>query len=354
MSNNLSKDYFINRDEKNIFKIRDLRLIMPDFCGEFMRGIEPYTTPLTRLGYLRDIKIFLEFLATDTKEFYNKKLEEYTYEDLNKITSTHLEMFLDYLSLYKVNGKVYRNGERARSRKLSSVRALLKYFYKKEKISNNVAGKIDTPKVHEKEIIRLEVDEVVKLLNISENGSENLTKMQQGFHKHTKDRDFALLSLFLGTGIRISECVGLNVDDIDFSQNAFKVTRKGGNKVILYFNDEVASALKKWLQVRSEIKSLDPNEKALFISLQNSRLGVRAVEKIVKKYSAITTPLKHITPHKLRSTFGTNLYRETNDIYIVADVLGHKDVNTTRKHYAAISDDIRRNAASKVKLRNDY
>ena len=319
-----------------------------------MRGIEPYTTPLTRLGYLRDVKIFLEFLSTDTKEFYNKKLEDFTLNDMDKITSTHLEMFLDYLTVYRVEGKTYRNGERARCRKLSSVRALLKYLYKHEKINNNVASKIDTPKIHEKEIIRLEVDEVVKLLNVSENGSEALSKMQQGFHKHTKERDFAMLSLFLGTGIRISECVGLNLEDIDFSQNAFKVTRKGGNQVILYFNDEVASALKKWIQFRSKIKDLPTSETALFLSLQNKRIGVRAVEKLVKKYSSIITPLKHITPHKLRSTFGTNLYRETNDIYVVADVLGHKDVNTTRKHYAAISEDIRRNAAAKVKLREEY
>ena len=357
MAQKINNDYFNERDEKNIFKIRDYRLIMPDFCSEFLRGIEPYTTPLTRLGYIRDIKIFLEFLSSDTKEFYGKKLGDFTYEDLDKINSTHLEMFLDYLSLYKINGKVYRNGERARSRKVSSVRCMLKYFFKKEKIKSNVGEKVDTPKIHEKEIIRLEVDEVVNLLNLSENGVSNcgtsLTKMQQGFHKHTKDRDFAMLSLFLGTGIRISECVGLNISDIDFNQNAFRITRKGGNKVVLYFNEEVASALKKWIETRSKIKELPENEDALFVSLQNKRIGVRAVEKLVKKYSHLITPLKHITPHKLRSTFGTNLYRETNDIYVVADVLGHKDVNTTRKHYAAISEDIRRNAAKRVKLREE-
>ena len=87
------------------------------------------------------------------------------------------------------------------------------------------------------------------------------------------------------------------------------------------------------------------------MSLQNKRISVRAVQNLVKKYAKVTTPLKKITPHKLRSTYGTALYRETQDIYIVADVLGHRDVNTTKKHYAAISDDIRRAAANKVKLR---
>ena len=137
----------------------------------------------------------------------------------------------------------------------------------------------------------------------------------------------------------------------DFKQNAFKVTRKGGNRVILYFNDEVSDALQNYILERKKIKPVEGSEKALFLSLQNKRISVRAVEKLVKKYSKIVNPLKKITPHKLRSTFGTNLYRETNDIYVVADCLGHKDVNTTRKHYAAISDDIRRNAAQKVRFR---
>jgi len=94
------------------------------------------------------------------------------------------------------------------------------------------------------------------------------------------------------------------------------------------------------------------DEPALFCSLQNKRITPRAVQNLVKKYAGIVTPLKHITPHKLRSTYGTALYRETGDIYIVADVLGHKDVNTTKRHYAAISDDLRRNAANKVRLRD--
>ena len=85
--------------------------------------------------------------------------------------------------------------------------------------------------------------------------------------------------------------------------------------------------------------------------MQKNRISVRAVENLVKKYSRTVTTLKNITPHKLRSTYGTQLYRETGDIYLVADVLGHRDVNTTRKHYADIEDERRRKAAGKVKLR---
>ena len=84
--------------------------------------------------------------------------------------------------------------------------------------------------------------------------------------------------------------------------------------------------------------------------MQNRRFSPRTVENLVKKYARIVTPLKNISPHKLRSTYGTALYRKTKDIYIVAEVLGHRDVNTTKKHYAAITEDIRKQASDKVKL----
>ena len=129
--------------------------------------------------------------------------------------------------------------------------------------------------------------------------------------------------------------------------------RSGGARVILYFSDEVADALKAYLKERSENKKVPKDEQALFLSMQNKRLSTRAIQNIVQKYSRIVSPLKKISPHKLRSTYGTSLYRETGDIYVVAEVLGHRDVNTTKKHYAAMSDDIRRAAAKKVTLRKD-
>ena len=102
---------------------------------------------------------------------------------------------------------------------------------------------------------------------------------------------------------------------------------------------------------RKATTPLSGHEQALFLSTQRKRMGVQAVENMVKKYARQVTPNKKITPHKLRSTYGTSLYKETGDIYLVADVLGHKDVNTTKKHYAAIDDNRRRKAASAVKLR---
>lgn len=345
-------NYFVDRNNLNNLKLKELLQKLPDFCTDYFIGIESRTTPLTRINYALDLKIFFEYLINEIPYFIGKNIKELTFSDLNKITATTLERYLNYLNYYEHNGKVYNNNEKAKARKLSAVRSLLKYFFKKEKLESDVSVKIEMPKLHEKEIIRLEIDEVVKLINQAEN-PDLLTKNQQSFNKHTKLRDVAILTLFLGTGIRISELVGINLEDIDFAINGFKITRKGGNQVVLYFSEEVRKALVEYIAERNNNKKTPKDEQALFLSLQNKRIGVRAVEKLVKKYSSVVTPLKKITPHKLRSTYGTNLYRETQDIYIVADVLGHKDVNTTKKHYAAITEDARRSVANVVKLRDE-
>jgi site-specific recombinase XerD len=276
---------------------------------------------------------------------------------LEKLTATHIEIYLHYLSFYikpknDYSVEEYENHERGKARKLSSLRSLLSYCYKRELINKNVSVLVDIPKTHEKPIIRLEPNEVADLLSLVESG-RLLTEGQKKYHKFTAKRDIALLTLFLGTGIRISECVGLNINDFDFNTDGFTVTRKGGGKTILYFGLEVHQTILDYLEVRQTLAPLEGHENALFLSLQRKRLSNRAIQNLVKKYAQHTAPLKNISPHKLRSTYGTTLYRETGDIYLVADVLGHRDVNTTRKHYAAQSDENRRKAARAVTLRMD-
>ena len=189
------------------------------------------------------------------------------------------------------------------------------------------------------------------LLDQVERG-EKLTKSQLKYHKINKVRDIAILTLLLGTGIRVSECVGLNLNDVDLDNGALVVHRKGGYDATIYFGFEVETALRDYMEKREDMIPLTGHEDAFFISMQNKRMGVRSVENMVKKYTQNVTTLKKITPHKLRSTYGTSLYKETGDIYLVASVLGHSDVNTTRKHYAAISDEERMKVTNAVKLRS--
>jgi site-specific recombinase XerD len=344
------ENYYKEREIKTIKRINSILNDLPRMASEFILGISEYTSPLTRLNYLYDVRIYFDYLVKHV--FKRKIIEELTLEDIESVEISDFENYMAYLSLYEINGKEQTCNERAKSRKMATVRAFYKYFFNKGKIKSNTASKIALPKLHDKEIIRLDIAEMVKLLNLADSG-DKFSDHQKAYHKSTKVRDVAILTLFLGTGIRNSELVGLNVEDINFDDMSFAITRKGGNRTILYFNDEVEKTLKAWIQKRSTIEDLSPNEHALFLSLQNKRISVRTIQELVKKYAKIITPLKKITPHKLRSTFGTNLYRETQDIYLVADFLGHSDVNTTKKHYAAMSEELRRKAIKTVKIKDD-
>lgn len=348
----MAENYAGSEYKKYTTMLRELLKELPPFCQEFFRGIQNDTMVRTRYAYAFDLRIFFRFLVQQP-EYAEKKVSELTFSDLDKVTTSTIEDYLSYIAYYSDDdSKEYINGERARARKLSTLRAFYKYFCRKEKLTTNAPSLVNQPTIHDKAIVRLEPNEVANLLDIVQSG-EGLTEKQKQFHKRTQARDLAILTLFLGTGIRISELVGINIDDINFSENEFSIIRKGGNQDILVFGDEARAALLNYMLEREHMNACEGHEEALFLSLQNKRLTVRAVENLVKKYAAIATPQKKISPHKLRSTYGTNLYRETGDIYLVADVLGHKDVNTTRKHYAAVSEDRRRLAAKVVKLRED-
>ncbi len=345
--------YHDQKDIENIKHLRELIKELPLFCSDFFRGIEPRTSSRTRIAYAYDLSVFFEFLQKENPLFHSKEIKEIQLDDLDQITSTDIEEYMEFLK-YRYNGKGQEvmNRERGIMRKISSLKSFYNYFYRTQKLDHNPAALVQLPKLHEKEIIRLDVDEVALLLDEVEQG-DKLTEKQKAFHEKTKIRDLALLTLLLGTGIRVSECVGLNLNDVDFKNGGIRIHRKGGKEVTVYFGQEVEDALMDYLEERKHIIPENGHEDALFLSLQKKRLSVRSVENLVKKYAKIVTPTKKITPHKLRSTYGTNLYRETGDIYLVADVLGHSDVNTTKKHYAALEDERRRSARNVVKLRKD-
>jgi len=345
-----SNNYHDEQNKQNILKLRAVLDTLPPFCKTYFRGIEDYTSTRTRLAYAYDIRVFFEYLHENNAICKKMEIIDFPLTILDQLTRMDIEEYLGYMSLYQKDGRDISNTERGKARKLSALRSFYNYFYQQELLTNNPASLVSTPKLHEKAIIRLEPNEVAILLDQVEDGTK-LTKKELEYHKKTRIRDVALLTLLLGTGIRVSECVGLDLKDIDFDVCGIKIRRKGGYEAIVYFGQEVETALLDYLEQREHIIPLEGHEDALFLSLQNRRITVRAVENLVKKYASRVTTLKKITPHKLRSTYGTNLYKESGDIYLVADVLGHKDVNTTRKHYAAQADERRRSAAQYVQLR---
>jgi site-specific recombinase XerD len=344
------KAYYENVNIKNEVRLREMVAKLPGFCRQFFIGIEPTTASRTRIAYAYDLGCFFEYLHDTNPICAKMDINEYPISILDELTPMDIEEYLSYLKYYVKDGVEHTNTETGIKRKLASLRSFYRYLYKNNMVQNDPAVKVDMPKIHEKNIIRLDIDEVARLLDEVESG-DSLTSRQQKYHDKTKVRDLAMMSLLLGTGIRVSECVGLDIDDVDFKNNGIKIHRKGGAEVVVYFGDEVRKTLLEYMEERQKITAKDGSINALFLSIQNKRINVRSVENMVKKYSQTVTSLKKITPHKLRSTYGTSLYRETGDIYLVADVLGHKDVNTTRRHYAAIDEDRRRTASKYVKLR---
>lgn len=334
-------------------RLRDILKTLPAFAQDFFRAIEPTSSIRTRMNYAYDIRVFYHYLIENNPVYRDYDVSQFTMKDLERLEPVDLEEYMEYLKIYKRDDdETMVNGEKGLARKMSALRSFYGYYYKRQMISKNPTLLVEMPKIHEKAIVRLDADEVAMLLDFVESAGNKLTGQALTYYNKTKSRDLAILTLLLGTGIRVSECVGLDLNDVDFKNNGITVTRKGGNQMVVYFGDEVAGALRQYIENDRKASSpLFGHENALFLSTQRRRMGVQAVENMVKKYARQVTPNKKITPHKLRSTYGTTLYKETGDIYLVADVLGHKDVNTTKKHYAAIDEDRRRMAASAVKLR---
>lgn len=349
--------YHDQTDLSNTIKLRTVLKTLPDFTRDFFRGISTTTSTNTRCKYAYDLRIFFQFLIQANPEFRDYRISDFTIDVLDQVTALDLEEYVEYLKAYRepVQGRMITNGEKGIKRKLSSLRTFYAYYYRHEMIKSNPTLQVDMPKLHKKDIIRLDADEVARMLDLIETGTDaQMSDHQKSYCEKYRTRDLAIVTLLLGTGIRVSECVGLDIEDVDFHNNGVRVVRKGGNEMMVYFGEEVAEALHNYIDGdRCATEPVAGHEHALFFSSQRKRIGVKTVENLVKKYARQITSTKKITPHKLRSTYGTALYQETGDIYLVADVLGHKDVNTTKTHYAAMSDSRRRKAAKAVHLRED-
>lgn len=344
--------YHQSTSNQNTVKLRELLKTMPSFCRDYFRGIEPTTTAKTRIGYGYDIRTFFRFLLAQNPMFHDAQMTDIRLQDLEQLQPVDIEEYLEYLKYYKYEDQVFTNDERGIKRKFSSLRSFFLYYQKRDLIKNNPTVVVDMPKLHDREIIRLDSEEVSELLDLVERGGDNLSGMKRVYYEKNKLRNIAIFTLFLGTGIRVSECVGLDVEDVDFRNNRIRIIRKGGKEEYVYFGAEVAETLKNYIkEERVHVKAKEGHEHALFYSIQKRRISVQGVENLVNEYTSQITTFKHITPHKLRSTYGTALYQQTGDIYLVAEVLGHNDVNTTRKHYAAMDDAQKRSAADAVTLR---
>ena len=343
-------DYFKEREIATLQKLDTLLATLPPFCKHFFLGRELTTSSQTRLGYAYDLRLFFEFLGTHVDEFIGKPFHSFTHQDLEELTVLDIQLFLQFVSVRtqksskaNLQNKILTNSHTGKQRKLASLRSFFAYLFAQDMITKNIMPKIEMPRIHAKPITRLDQKEISTLLE-----APQLEKNEK-----VSIRDYTLLLFFLSTGLRVSELVGLNIGDINMKDKSFKVTRKGGEQVILFMTDELFGQVDEYFNHLHDNDMSIAKDMPLFRTRWNERIGTRSVQMLVKKYATDAVPLKNITPHKLRSTFGTRLYRKTGDIYMVADVLGHKDVNTTKKHYAAITDDICKEAIKKLDIHGE-
>lgn len=349
-------NYHLDNSVKYVNMTRDILEELPGFFQDYFRAIAPRTEARTRYAYATDLKNFIEFLRNTNPELQGKSLDAITLDQFASIEASDIEEYLEYATLYKDNRAMVRqNKESGLSRKLSCLRSIYKYYVSHKEypqVKYNPAEAVLMPKRHKKDIIFMDSEEIRDFLTYVKNyekvlEQENPHKL--AYYKKTKYRDIAIITLILGTGIRVSECVGLNVKDIDFRRRSIIVTRKGGKVQNLYFNEDVEKALKEYIEIEREpLAEKAKDASPLFYSMQKKRMGVKSVENMVKKYAEEALPLKKITVHKLRASYATELYENSRDLYLTAEALGHSSMNTT-KVYANMSESRRRSAPHYIK-----
>lgn len=328
-------------------QLQQFLMNLPDFVYDYIEIAYTGESINTQIGYSIDIKIFLEYL----KHFKFKEvqsLEEFTPEHMEQVSIRDLNAFSAYLREYKsevvsATGRVFkqtrRNSAFGINRKLSGIRGLFSYLYKNDLISRNETEKLDFKKLHQKMKKPLTTQETMRLIDVIYEGEKYYEGRDLSEYMRRKKRDVALFTTYLGTGCRVSELINLNLDDIDFDTSSFIVTRKGGEQQEIFMPVQVENELFEYMQEREKMDNLkDPQ--ALFISRQGKRLTVSSVESVLKKYCAtvgITHPDK-IRPHALRRTFACNLLADGVDIKMVAELMGHKNIDVTHRYYAQYAE----------------
>ena len=344
--------YYKEKRKTQTLRLRELVKQLPDFAADYIYSKEVTTQTSTLISYSYDLLTFFRFLISQNPSLKKYAVKELPLSVLDQITSEDIVEYQRYLEL-NVDGEAHENGKKAIARKLSPLRGMFQYHFEREYIKKNPMVLVKLPKLKkDKNIIRMNNYEVQAVLETVEQQNAMMSERQKKYCKKTQKRDLAILTLMLCTGIRVSECCGLDLTDIDFQVDSLTIVRKGGGQDVLYFGGEVHKALLDYVESERElIAPLESHQDALFYSLQGKRISVDAIERLVKKYAKMAVPNKKITPHKLRSTYGTALYRETGDIRLVADVLGHENINTTIDYYAAIEDEHKKQAANAVSFR---
>ena len=287
--------------------------------------------------YMLDLRTFFRYLLAvekgieiDSEEFYSIDIREIDANYLAKIKTEQIYEFLFYASDSR------KNMWSAKARKLSAIKGLYKYLtIKKNYFEENPAINIESPKPKKSLPKFLNLDESLLLLQAILDDPES----------NTKERDYCIVTLFLNCGMRLSELVGINLNDIDRELRSLRVLGKGNKERIIYLNEACKTVLKDYLQLRLSPKYENIQTKALFLSRLNKRISVKTVQWMVYKYLELAgLEAKKFSVHKLRHTAATLMYQSGNvDVRVLKDILGHEQLNTTQI-YTHVSNENMRSA----------
>lgn len=274
--------------------------------------------------YLSDLRLFFRYIYAKRNgigvfsEYFEKI--ELSYLDKDFICSVSTEEIYDFF-IYLSNER--RNGASAKSRKLSAIKAFYKFIcQKKHLMEKNPAIDMEGPKKRQSLPKFLSMDESLLLLEAIENDTES----------KFKERDYAIVTLFLNCGMRLSELCGINLSDLDRELRSLRVIGKGNKERIVYLNDACRDALSKYLTIRRDEKYKRINTNALFISKQYKRISNKTVQWLVYKYLSLAgLEYKKYSTHKLRHTAATLMYQTGKvDVRVLKEILGHEQLNTTQ------------------------
>ena len=334
-------DNIVEKENDIYMECEKIQKDLPSFLRSYFIYLKGNVLPMTRLAYLHDIKFFMNYLINETDLTKAEKTSEITSEELNKIVSQDINLFIDYCRKYMVEEgdivTVYENSNKSLARKKSSLSVLFKQLYRDGLIEHNITDGFDPIRVSkpgEREIKALQDDEVMIMLDAVTNGN-GLTDHERSYWEKTKLRDKAILIMFVTYGLRLSELQQLNLSSFNFSRGEFKIYRKRGKESTMPLNRSVVMVLNDYINLeRNTVISEDTaSEDALFLSLQGKRITERAIRDLVKKYTSIalnTSRRAGYSPHKLRATAATSPISRGNSIYDVAALLDHEQVTTTQ------------------------
>ena len=344
-----NSEYYNSLRQKRRKDTESIKNILPQHTHGFVEECLLKYQESTAFNYAQDILFFYGFLKEKNPLCKNLEIKDIPFEVVENLGPQDINEFQNYVaSGHKPDkkGNVKPAKERAIARKMAAVRNYYKYLIKYDylKIDPTVKAAVKKKEKVKKDIRRLYPDQV-QLLMDSVAAVNSASYHSKVMSEPTAKRDLAIVTLLLNTGIRVSECAGLDLSDINFDENTITIVRKGGDEDHLYINEIIRNTLRDYINHERPTLLNDSEEPALFISLQHKRLSIRSIQYMISKYGKNAGLTQKLTPHKLRRTYGTALYNRTSDIYMVADVLGHKDENTTVKHYVAIEEEHKRQAS---------